>query len=57
LCGSRDALVAQFDRQSLAITLGTINDQFACNMVTVLGEIRGGFGVIRPSAFVKATLA
>jgi HK97 family phage major capsid protein len=46
-----------FDRQSLAITLGTINDQFIRNMVTVLGEIRAGFGVIRPSAFVKATLA
>jgi HK97 family phage major capsid protein len=46
-----------FDRQSLAITVGTINDQFIRNMVTVLGEIRAGFGVIRPSAFVKATLA
>jgi HK97 family phage major capsid protein len=46
-----------FDRQSLAITLGTINDQFVHNMVTVLGEIRAGFGVIRPSAFVKASLA
>jgi HK97 family phage major capsid protein len=44
-----------FDRQLLAITLGTINDQFVRNMVTVLGEIRAGFGVIRPSA--KATLA
>jgi HK97 family phage major capsid protein len=46
-----------FDRQSLAITLGTINDQFIRNMVTVLGEIRAGFGVIWPAAFVKATLA
>ncbi|CAN5689914.1 hypothetical protein BH20ACT21_BH20ACT21_20550 [soil metagenome] len=46
-----------FDRQSLSITLGTINDQFVRNMVTVLGEIRAGFGVIRASAFVKATLA
>ncbi|MGI8519137.1 MAG: phage major capsid protein [Actinomycetota bacterium] len=46
-----------FDRQSLNITLGTINDQFVRNMITVLGEIRAGFGVIRPSAFCKATLA
>ena len=46
-----------FDRQSLNISLGTINDQFVRNMITVLGEIRAGFGVIRPSAFVKATLA
>jgi len=46
-----------FDRKSLSITLGTINDQFVRNMITVLGEMRAGFGVIRPSAFVKATLA
>ena len=46
-----------FDRKSLNITLGTINDQFVRNMITVLGEIRAGFGVIRPSAFCKATLA
>jgi hypothetical protein len=36
--------------------VGTINDQFIRNMVTV-GEIRAGFAVVRPSAFVKATLA
>ena len=42
-----------FDRQSLAITLGTINDEFVRNMVTVLGEVRAGFGVIRPAAFVR----
>jgi hypothetical protein len=35
----------------------TINDQFIRIMVTLLGEIRAGFGVIRPSAFVKASLA
>jgi HK97 family phage major capsid protein len=46
-----------FDRLALSITLGTINDQFIRNMVTVLGEIRAGFGVVRPAAFVKATLA
>lgn len=46
-----------FDRQSIAITLGTINDQFVRNLVTVLGEIRAGFGVIRPSAFVEVALA
>ena len=39
-----------FDRQSLSITLGTIIDQFVRNMITVLGEIWAGFGVIRPSA-------
>jgi hypothetical protein len=44
-------------RQSLAIALGTINDQFLRNLVTVLGEIRAGFGVVRPAAFIKATLA
>jgi hypothetical protein len=43
--------------QSLSVTLGTINDQFIRNMVTVVGEIRARFSVIRPSAFVKATLA
>jgi Phage capsid family len=46
-----------FDRQSLAVTLGTINDQFIRDMVTVLGEVRAGFGAIRPVAFVRATLA
>jgi hypothetical protein len=46
-----------FDRHSLVITLGTINDEFLRNMVTVLEEIRPGFGVIRPAAFVKATSA
>ncbi len=46
-----------FDRQSLNTSLGTINDQFVRNMITVLGEIRAGFGVIRPSAFCKCTLA
>jgi hypothetical protein len=42
-----------FDRQSLAITLGTINVQFVRNLVTVLGEIRAGFRVIRPSALSR----
>jgi HK97 family phage major capsid protein len=37
-----------FDRQSLRISLGTVNDQFIRNLVAVLGEIRAGFGVIRP---------
>ena len=46
-----------FDRQSLNISLGTINDQFVRNMITVLGEIRAGFGVIRPAAFCKCSLA
>jgi HK97 family phage major capsid protein len=46
-----------FDRLSLSITLGTINDQFIRNMVMVLGEIRAGFAVIRPVAFAKAALA
>jgi HK97 family phage major capsid protein len=39
-----------FDRLSLSVALGTINVQFIRNMVTVLGEIGAGFGVIRPSA-------
>ena len=42
-----------FDRQSLSISLGTINDQFVRSMITMLGEIWAGFGVIRPSAFCK----
>jgi hypothetical protein len=46
-----------FDRQSIAIALGTINDQFVRNLVTVIGEIRAGFGVVRPSAFVEVALA
>jgi hypothetical protein len=41
-----------FNRLSLSITLGMINDQFIRNMVTVLGEIRAGFDVIRPAGSV-----
>jgi hypothetical protein len=42
-----------FDRLSLPITLGTINDQFIRDMVTVLGEFRAGFDVIRPAGSVR----
>lgn len=46
-----------FDRQASTIAVGTINDDFVRNIVRVLAEMRAGFGVIRPSAFVKVTLA
>lgn len=46
-----------FDREQSTISVGTINDDFVRNIVRVLAEMRAGFGVIRPSAFVKVTLA
>lgn len=40
-----------YDRESVNLSVGTINDDFIRNIVRVLGEMRAGFGVIRPAAF------
>jgi HK97 family phage major capsid protein len=42
-----------FDRQAVSISVGTINDQFTRNLVTVLCEMRAAFAVVRPTAFCK----
>ena len=41
-----------FDREAVNISVGTINDDFVRNIVRVLAEMRAGFGVLRPKAFV-----
>lgn len=46
-----------FDRQEAQIAVGTINDQLIRNQRTVLAEVRAGFGVLRPPAFCRVTLA
>jgi HK97 family phage major capsid protein len=43
-----------FDRESTTISVGTAGDDFIRNIVRVLAEMRAGFGVLRPSAFVIA---
>jgi hypothetical protein len=45
------------DRKLLAITLGNDQRPVHPQHCPVLGEIGTGFGVIRPAAFVKASLA
>lgn len=45
-----------YDRESTTISVGTAGDDFIRNIVRVLGEVRAGFGVIRPSAFCTVTL-
>jgi HK97 family phage major capsid protein len=45
-----------FDRENVTITVGTAGDDFIRNIVRILGEMRAGFGVIRPAAFVAADL-
>ena len=45
-----------FDRENVTITVGTAGDDFIRNIVRILGELRAGFGVVRPSAFVIADL-
>lgn len=45
-----------FDREQTNISVGTANDDFLRNIVRVLAEMRAGFGVIRPSAFVAVDL-
>lgn len=46
-----------YDRESTTLSVGTVNDDFVRNIVRVLGELRAGFGVVRPSAFCRVTLA
>jgi len=46
-----------FDRESVTISVGTVNDDFIRNLVRVLAELRAGFGVLRPAAFVAVDLA
>lgn len=45
-----------WDRESINISVGTVNDDFIRNIVRVLAEMRAGFTVIRPSAFVNADM-
>jgi HK97 family phage major capsid protein len=44
-----------FDREQSAIRVGTINDQFVRNMLTILAELRAAFAVFRPLVFAKVT--
>jgi len=46
-----------FDRENVTITVGTAGDDFIRNIVRILAEMRAGFGVIRPTAFVAADIA
>lgn len=46
-----------FNRQAAQIRVGTVNDDFIRNIVRVLAELRAGFAVLRPAAFVKGTFA
>lgn len=42
--------VMVLDRQQASVEVGTINDQFARNCVTLLGELRAGLAVFSPGA-------
>jgi HK97 family phage major capsid protein len=46
-----------FDRENVRISVGTANEDFIRNIVRILAEMRAGFGVTRPSAFVEVDLA
>ena len=47
-----------WDRESATVTLYDQNEDDAIkNMVTILGELRAGFSVLRPPAFVNADLS
>jgi HK97 family phage major capsid protein len=46
-----------FDREAINIVVGTAGDDFIRNIVRVLAEMRAGFGVLRPLAFVAVDLA
>jgi HK97 family phage major capsid protein len=56
------ALVGDFrkavlwDREDVSITVGTADQDFIRNIVRVLAELRAGFSVIRPAAFVEVDL-
>ena len=45
-----------FDREQVAISVGTAGDDFIRNLVRVLGELRAGFTVARVKAFAKLTI-
>ncbi len=45
-----------FDRESVRISVGTANEDFIRNIVRILAEMRAGFGITRPSAFVEVDL-
>jgi HK97 family phage major capsid protein len=45
-----------YDRESTTISVGTAGDDFVRNIVRILSELRAGFGVIRPTAFVTVSL-
>jgi HK97 family phage major capsid protein len=46
-----------FDRQELSTSVGTIDNQFTRNLLTVLAELRCAFAVLRPSGFCIVTLS
>jgi HK97 family phage major capsid protein len=45
-----------FDREDVQISVGTADQDFIRNIVRVLAEMRAGFGVLRPAAFVEVDL-
>lgn len=45
-----------FDREDVQISVGTADQDFIRNIVRVLAEMRAGFGVVRPAAFVEVDL-
>jgi len=45
-----------FDREQVAINVGTVGDDFIRNIVRVLAEMRAGFVVARPQAFATFTI-
>lgn len=45
-----------FDRENVRISVGTAEQDFIRNIVRILAEMRAGFGVTRPSAFVEVDL-
>lgn len=44
-----------WERMAAMITLGYANDDFTKNLVTILGEMRAAYGMVRPKAFEKFT--
>lgn len=46
-----------YDRESVTLSVGTVNDDYIRNLVRMLGELRAGFGVLRPSAFCTVALS
>jgi HK97 family phage major capsid protein len=50
-------MAAVWDRMQAQIFIGTIDDQFVRNMLTILAEERLALTVFRPAAFAIVTLA